>query len=217
MNKFLNVLVVLVMLGMAGLFASLKTVIAAAQTTNPVDVVRAFLVANSDAKTQADLDKMRSFLAPGLRFKGNPGTPFEYDQGFDEWAPLPQPHITINSLQQTGDNKVVADLTIVGEVMPPTRRPYHSTSTFTVENGKITGFLEVVSPETYEDLVALQPSSPPLGMPKTGTPDQAAIIATMGLGLLSLLMGFMIQHFTRWLPKRGNHAPTQSTTASSRR
>ena len=201
MKTFLNSRVVLAILLMLGIFASLRIDIAAAQTTDPVDVVRAFLEANSDAKSQADLDKMKSFLAPEVRFMGNPGTPFEYNQSFEEWAPLPQPHITINSLKQTGANTVVADLTIVGEVMPPTRRPYHTASTFTMENGKITGFLEVVSRETYEDLAALQASAPtPAGMPKTGIPDEMSVLGAMGLlGLLSLLLGALIKRSAKWL------------------
>jgi hypothetical protein len=204
MTTFLHVPAVLLILGVSGFFVELTADVASAQTTSSVDMVRAFLVTNSDAKSQADLDNMKSYLAPGLRFKGNPGTPFAYDLSFEEWAPLPQPHITINSVLQTGVNTVVADLTIVGEVMPPTRRPYHTTATFTVENGKITGFLEVVSPETYEDLVALQSASPPTGMPQTGAPNVIALVAAIGLALLSILLGLIIQHVTRWLPKSGN-------------
>lgn len=169
--------------------AGLTRTAAAAQTTDPVAVVRSFI----DAFSRGDIDTMRSLVDPAVRFVfEDPVSPT--DESLDEFAAPPRETVVLNSITQTAPDTVVAAVTISGADVPALPFPVILDTTWTVRDGKITREVSRFSAETLRNLEALGP--PPgtgPGMPRTGqggSPITPAL-SVLALGLLCVTAGVL--------------------------
>ena len=160
---------------------------------SPEQVARAF----TNAYNAGDLNAMSALVAPGTRFIGDPGTPAAYDLSLDEFAQLGKGvTVSILNANQTAPDTVVLNITLQGGVIPPLPHPYASTVTITVENGRITSFVEITSAQTRADLEVLEALP---GMPTTGAGNLNGVVLLLVLGLLCLALGrhFHVSHAGR--------------------
>src|SRR5437870_2824673 len=184
MNKYHTIAIFLSMVGLVFVTSVAGGPRAAmAQSSSATDVVKAL----ATAMKSHDETQVRALLAPGFQDLEDPGSPgsgvVDLD-GFVREVIDQRIVVTYTSLKQTDERTVVVDdvldFTAPDGLHLP--HPFTETSTFTVVNGQITVLSEILSPQTRQELAALE-AQPAPGMPTTGAPDTWGALAIFLAGL----------------------------------
>jgi hypothetical protein len=163
---------------------------AAAQTTTPAAVVRAFV----DATNRGDTARLRKLADPAFRHVNDPHNPGPRVETFEEFVQPPLAHVTINHLRQTGPTTVVLNLTLRGSNIPRLPHPFQDTATVTVRNGRVLRIEERIAPQTLQDIMNFGPGSPgPGNLPNTGAADQVGLWSLLALAGICLLGGWRLR------------------------
>jgi len=151
---------------------------AAAQTSSPVDVVRAFIAAGNqgDRATLATLADPTFGLVEDAHQSGTHTESLAELEGH-------LAHVIVISLQQTGADTATLDADLTGRSLPPIRVPFHVSYAVTVANGRVVRMVETVAPETLAALEALGGSP---GMPATGNGRDDGALAVLGLAVAAV-------------------------------
>ena len=159
---------------------------AAAQTTSPVAVVRAFIAANN----RGDTAQLRRLADPDFRAIGDPSLPGPNEATFEQFIQPPLDQVTINHLRQTGPNTVVVTLTVHNDLFSDLPHPFQIITTFTVRNGRVLRIEARTAPQTVQDIMNFQPGGPgPENLPDTGAADQLGRWSLLALAGICLLGG----------------------------
>lgn len=159
---------------------------AAAQTSGPVDVVRALAAAQNTNDSAA----MRALIAPDARFVRDPGDPHGTDQSREAFIAdntgATRSQVTLSNIQQTAPDTVTADVVPSGPNVPHLAHPMLLHATITVAGGQVTRMVLVSSAQTQQDFAATLP-----GMPTTGAPAMSVPLLLTG-ALLLVLLGALV-------------------------
>lgn len=161
----------------------------AAQGSSNDATLQAFI----DAYNKGDIATARGLVDPNFTYVHDPNNSGQQTLSLDEFFAPPFVHATPSNFHDIDANTLTVDILITGDNVPPLPHPWLDTDTIAFSNGRILKVMEMLSPQTLQDLSTLE-SSP--GMPTTGGGMEQSLMAAtllLGLGLFSAGLGVSLR------------------------